>query len=106
MIGSSSAKWAMMAPIFVPMFYHIGIPPAVAQLVYRIGDSVTNGISPLYVMFPLILGWVSEYRKDAGVGTVISLLLPYAVFSAIAWMVLIVIWYYLGLPIGIGEVIR
>ncbi len=102
-IGSASAKWAMMAPIFVPMLYHINVSPAVTQLVYRIGDSVTNGISPLYTMFPLILGWVSEYRKDAGVGTVFSLLLPYAVFSAIAWMIMLVLWYNLGLPIGIGE---
>lgn len=105
-IGSASAKWAMMAPVFVPMLYHVNVPPAVTQLVYRIGDSVTNGISPLYVMFPLILGWVSEHKKNAGVGTVFSLLLPYAVFSALAWMVLLVIWYNLGLPVGVGEPIR
>ncbi len=105
-IGSASAKWAMMAPIFVPMLYHINVSPAVTQLVYRIGDSVTNGISPLYSMFPLILGWVSEHKKGAGIGTVFSLLLPYAVFSAIAWIILMVIWNFLGLPIGIGESIR
>lgn len=102
-IGSGSAKWALLAPIFVPMLYHVNVSPALVQLVYRIGDSTTNGISPLYSMFPLILGWVAQYKKDSGVGTVFSLLLPYAVFSTIAWIVLMIIWSLLGLPIGIGE---
>ncbi len=102
-IGSGSAKWAMMAPVFVPMFYHINLSPALTQLLYRIGDSVTNGISPLYTMFPLILGWVQQYDKNAGIGTVSSLLLPYAVFTFIAWTILLVVWYVLGIPIGVGE---
>ena len=102
-IGSGSAKWAMMAPVFVPMFYHIELSPALTQLLYRIGDSITNGISPLYTMFPLILGWVQQYDKNAGVGTVASLLLPYAIFTFVAWTILLVAWYLIGLPIGVGE---
>lgn len=107
-MGSSSAKWAMLAPIIVPMFLYLENPisPAVSQLVYRIGDSISNGISPLYPYFPLALGWLREYRKDAGVGTLIRLLLPYAFFTAIAWILLLLIWYFLGLPIGPGQVIR
>jgi len=107
-LGSSSAKWAMLAPIMVPMFMFLDPPisPAVSQLAYRIGDSTTNGISPLYPYFPLALGWIREYRKDAGIGTLIRLLLPYAVFAGIAWIVLLVIWYLLGIPVGPGEAIR
>jgi aminobenzoyl-glutamate transport protein len=102
-IGSGSAKWAMMAPVFVPMFYHIDLSPALTQLLYRIGDSITNGISPLYTMFPLILGWVQQYDEDAGIGTVAGLLLPYAIFTFIAWTILLILWYLIGLPIGPGE---
>jgi aminobenzoyl-glutamate transport protein len=102
-IGSGSAKWALMAPVFVPMFYHINLSPALTQLLYRIGDSITNGISPLYTMFPLILGWVQQYDKNAGIGTVASLLLPYAIFTFIAWTLLLIVWYLLGIPIGVGE---
>jgi aminobenzoyl-glutamate transport protein len=107
-LGSSAAKWAMLAPIVVPMFMLLDPPisPAVSQLAYRIGDSTTNGISPLYPYFPLALGWIREYRKDAGIGTLIRLLLPYAVFAGIAWLALLVIWYLLGIPIGPGEAIR
>lgn len=102
-IGSGSAKWAMMAPVFVPMFYHIELSPALTQLLYRIGDSITNGVSPLYTMFPLILGWVQQYDKNAGIGTVGSLLVPYALFTFIAWTILLVVWYLIGIPIGVGE---
>ncbi|UCH84392.1 MAG: AbgT family transporter [Candidatus Latescibacterota bacterium] len=105
-VGSGSAKWVVMAPIFVPMFFHIGLNPAFTQLLYRIGDSVTNGISPLYAMFPLILGWIQRYDKDAGIGTVSSLLMPYAIFAFVAWTLLLILWYVAGLPIGVGESIH
>lgn len=107
-LGSSSAKWAVLAPILVPMFLYLESPitPAVSQLVYRVGDSTTNGISPLYPYFPLALGWVREYRKDAGIGTVIRLLLPYALFTGIAWIILMLIWYFIGIPVGPGQPIR
>ncbi len=104
-LGSSAAKWALLAPVLVPMFMYLEKPisPAVTQLVYRIGDSSTNGISPLYPYFPLVLAWVKEYRKDAGVGTIIRLLLPYALFTTIAWILLLVLWTLLGIPVGPGE---
>lgn len=107
-LGSSAAKWAMLAPIVVPMFMLLDPPisPAVSQLAYRIGDSATNGISPLYPYFPLALGWVRVYRKDAGVGTLIRLLLPYAVVAGVAWVAMLVVWYLLGIPVGPGEGIR
>jgi aminobenzoyl-glutamate transport protein len=104
-LGSSAAKWAIFAPILVPMFMYLDSPisPAVTQLVYRLGDSITNGISPLYPYFPLALAWVKEYRKDAGIGTLIRLLLPYALFTGIAWILLLVLWYFLGIPVGPSE---
>ena len=102
-MGSGAAKWAILAPIFVTMLMHLNISPAATQLLYRIGDSVTNGMSPTYSFFPLMLGWVQQYDKKAGVGTVVSLLVPYAAATLMAWMVLLCGWYLLGLPIGIGE---
>jgi len=107
-LGSSSAKWAMLAPILVPMFLYLESPitPAVSQLVYRLGDSTTNGISPLYPYFPLALGWIRQYRKDAGIGTLIRLLLPYALFTGIAWIILLLIWYFIGIPVGPGQPIH
>jgi aminobenzoyl-glutamate transport protein len=105
-IGSGSAKWAILAPVFIPMLYQIGYSPAFVQLIYRIGDSITNVVSPLYVYFPLLLGWISKYNKNIGIGTVLSLLVPYAVVLLIGWVILLVIWFYLNLPIGVGEVIH
>ncbi|OVE82104.1 hypothetical protein BVY03_02315 [bacterium K02(2017)] len=101
-IGSGSAKWAMFAPVFIPMFHQINIAPEQVQLAYRIGDSITNGVSPCYTMFPLILGWVLQHKKDAGIGTVFNLLLPYTIFFGLAWLVMFVFWYGLGLPIGMN----
>lgn len=107
-LGSSAAKWAMLAPIMVPMFLYLENPisPAVSQLGYRLGDSITNGISPLYPYFPVALAWIKEYRKDAGIGTLIRLLLPYAIFTGIAWIVLLVLWHTIGIPVGPGEAVR
>jgi len=102
-IGSGSAKWAIFAPIFVPMLAQLNYNPAFVQLLYRIGDSVTNCISPLYPYFPLMLGWVHKYHKKAGVGTIISLLLPYAILLLFIWIGLLFVWWGLGLPIGVGE---
>jgi aminobenzoyl-glutamate transport protein len=102
-MGSGSAKWAIFAPIFVPMLAQLGYSPAFVQLMYRVGDSITNCVSPLYVYFPLLLGWVHKYDQRAGVGTVVSLLVPYAVILFIMWVVLLFVWYGLNLPIGVGE---
>ena len=100
-MGSASAKWAIFAPIFVPMFLSLGYYPAFTQLLYRIGDSITNCVSPLYPYFPLLLGWIAGIDKEKSrVGTVLSFLLPYANFLLIGWVVMLVIWYLLGLPVG------
>jgi len=105
-IGSGSAKWAILAPVFIPMLYQVGYSPAFVQLIYRIGDSITNVVSPLYIYFPLLLGWIHKYNKNIGIGTVISMLLPYAVILLIMWLVLLFVWFYFNLPIGVGEVIH
>jgi aminobenzoyl-glutamate transport protein len=100
-MGSASAKWAIFAPIFVPMFMALGFHPAFTQLLYRLGDSITNCISPLYPYFPILLGWIADIDKDkAKVGTVLSYLIPYANYLLIGWLIMMVIWYWLGLPLG------
>lgn len=102
-LGSGSAKWAIFAPIFIPMLAQLGYSPGFVQLMYRIGDSITNCVSPIYVYFPLLLGWIHKYDKRLGIGTIISLLIPYAVILFIMWCVLLLIWFSLNLPIGVGE---
>jgi len=104
-LGSGSAKWAIFAPIFIPMLAQINYSPAFVQLMYRVGDSVTNCVTPLYVYFPLLLGWIHKYNKNIGIGTIVSLLIPYAIILFIMWMVLLFAWYVLNIPIGVGEYI-
>jgi len=104
-MGSGSAKWAIFAPVFIPMLYQLDYSPAFVQLMYRIGDSITNCVTPLYVYFPLLLGWIHKYNKNIGIGTVVSLLIPYATILLVAWIVLLFVWFGLQLPIGVGEFI-
>ena len=101
-MGSASAKWALMAPIFVPMFMILGYSPELTQIAYRIGDSVTNIISPMMSYFALIIAFLQRYEPKAGIGTVISVMLPYSVVFAIGWSLLFMVWLVLGLPIGPG----
>ncbi|MDQ3206866.1 MAG: AbgT family transporter [Pseudomonadota bacterium] len=101
-MGSASAKWALMAPIFVPMFMLLGYSPELTQIAYRIGDSVTNIISPMMSYFALIIAFLQRYEPKAGIGTVISVMLPYSVVFAIGWTILFTVWLALGLPIGPG----
>lgn len=101
-MGSASAKWAIMAPVFIPMFMMLGYSAEFTQLVYRIGDSVTNIISPMMSYFALIVAFIQKYDRKAGIGTVISIMLPYSVVFFIGWTVLLIIWMLLGLPIGPG----
>ena len=102
-LGSGSAKWAIFAPIFIPMLAQLGYNPAFVQLMYRVGDSITNCVTPLYVYFPLLLGWIQKYNKNIGIGTIVSLLIPYAVILFVMWVILVFAWYGLNLPIGVGE---
>ncbi len=104
-LGSGSAKWAIFAPIFIPMLAQLNYSPAFVQLMYRVGDSITNCVTPLYVYFPLLLGWIHKYNKNIGIGTIVSLLIPYAVILFIMWLVLLFAWFALNLPIGVGEFI-
>ncbi|WP_255505518.1 AbgT family transporter [Alkalisalibacterium limincola] len=101
-MGSASAKWALMAPIFVPMFMILGYSPELTQIAYRIGDSVTNIISPMMSYFALIIAFLQRYEPKAGIGTVIAVMLPYSVVFMLGWTVLFSAWMFLGLPIGPG----
>ena len=101
-IAADSAKWAIMAPVFIPMFMRMGISPEVTQVAYRVGDSSTNIISPLMPLFPLVVAFAQRYGKENGVGTVISLMLPYSIAILICWTIFFVIWYLLGIPVGPG----
>lgn len=99
-MGSASAKWAIMAPVFVPMFMLMGYSPELAQNAYRIGDSVTNIISPLLPYYPIIIAFARKYKPDLGVGTLVSLMIPYSLAFLVCWSILFAIWYMFGLPIG------
>jgi len=101
-IGSASAKWAIMAPIFVPMFMQLGYDPSFTQLAYRVGDSVTSIITPLLPYFALIIVFAEKYDKKASLGTIISLMLPYSMLALLFWTLFLIVWYLTGLPIGLG----
>ncbi|QDH71756.1 AbgT family transporter [Lysobacter alkalisoli] len=99
-MGSASAKWALMAPVFVPMFMLLGYSPELTQIGYRIGDSVTNIISPMMSYFALIIAFLQRYEPKAGIGTVVATMLPYSIAFLIGWTVLFTIWMLAGWPIG------
>jgi aminobenzoyl-glutamate transport protein len=101
-MGSASAKWAFMAPVFVPMFMLLGFTPELVQGVYRIGDSATNMISPMMSFFALILAFFQKYDAKAGIGTVIATMLPYTIAFTLGWMLLLVVWLLAGWPLGPG----
>jgi aminobenzoyl-glutamate transport protein len=101
-LGSASAKWAVMAPVFVPMFMLLGYSPELTQAAYRIGDSVANIITPLMSYFPLVVAFAQRYDKKAGIGTIMATMMPYSVTFFVAWTLLLVVWYLLGLPLGPG----
>ncbi|MCK7516873.1 MAG: AbgT family transporter [Ignavibacteriales bacterium] len=101
-IGSASAKWAIMAPIFIPMFMLLGYSPELVQAAYRVGDSVTNIISPMMSYFALIITFINKYDQKAGIGTLIATMLPYTITFFIVWTLLFILWFLLGLPVGPG----
>ncbi|MBD2782005.1 AbgT family transporter [Xenorhabdus szentirmaii] len=104
MIGSASAQWAVTAPIFVPMLMLAGYSPETIQAAYRIGDSVTNIITPMMSYFGLIMAIVVKYKKDAGIGTLVSMMLPYSLIFMLGWSLFFYIWVFiLGLPVGPGS---
>ncbi|MYL37082.1 AbgT family transporter [Halobacillus litoralis] len=101
-IGSSSAKWAIMAPVFVPLMMQLGYSPELTTLAYRIADSTTNVISPLMPYFAIVIAFAQKYDKKVGIGTLISAMLPYSIAFFIIWMIMLLIWMMTGLPIGPG----
>ena len=100
-VGSASAKWALLGPIFVPMLMQLNISPDLTQAAYRLGDSSSNIITPLMPYFPLVVVYCQRYVKSAGIGTVISLMLPYSIAILIAWTAFLLIYWALGIPLGI-----
>ena len=102
-IPAAIAKWALLAPIFIPLFIRLGVAPQTILAAYRVGDSPANVITPLMAYFPLIVVFTRRYRKDAGIGTVVSLMLPYVVVLTVLWTVFFVVWYLLGIPLGPGS---
>lgn len=100
-VGSSSAKWALLGPIFVPMLMQLGISPDLSQAAYRIGDSSSNIITPLMPYFPLVVVYCQKYVKNTGVGTLIALMLPYSVAFLIGWTLFLLAYWFLGIPLGL-----
>jgi len=99
-IGSMSAKYAFFAPVFVPMFMQVGISPELTQVAYRVGDSVTNVITPLNPYMVILLVFMQRYVKNAGIGSLVALMLPYAAVFAVIWTLLLTAWIATGLPLG------
>ncbi|GAB4180025.1 MAG: AbgT family transporter [Wenzhouxiangellaceae bacterium] len=101
-VGSASAKWALLAPIFVPMLMQVGFSPELTQAAYRVGDSSTNIITPLMPYFPLVVVYCQRYVKGTGIGTLVSLMLPYSVMLLLLWSGFLILYWTLGLPLGPG----
>ena len=99
-MGSASAKWALMAPVFVPMFMLLGYSPEVTQVAYRVGDSVTNIISPMMSYFALIIAFFQRYEPKAGIGTLVATMLPYSMAFLVGWSIVFGVWLAFGFPIG------
>jgi aminobenzoyl-glutamate transport protein len=101
LISGAIAKWAIFAPIFVPLLMKLSVDPEAVLAAYRIGDSPVNAITPLNAYFALVVGFAQKYDKNAGVGTVVALMLPYVIWILVLWTLLFAAWYLLGLPWGI-----
>jgi aminobenzoyl-glutamate transport protein len=100
-VGSASAKWALLAPIFVPVLMQVGISPDLTQAAYRVGDSSSNIITPLMPYFPLVVVYCQRYVKETGIGTLTSLMLPYSVVFLVAWSGFLLLYWMLGIPLGL-----
>lgn len=102
---SGTAKWYIFAPIFVPMFMMLGFTPEFAQVIYRIADSCTNPITPIYPYLPMVIGMAVKYDKKFGMGNVISMMIPYSFGFLIVWTIFVIAWMFLGLPLGPGAAV-
>ncbi|MEL4211307.1 AbgT family transporter [Corynebacterium bovis] len=103
LITSGSAQWALMAPVIVPMMMYLGVSPEATQMLYRIGDSPTNIITPMSPYFALALTFLQRYYRPAGVGTLMSLAIPFSVSMLVGWFIAFVVWWALGIPLGPGS---
>ena len=101
LLTGAIAKWAIFAPIFVPLLMKLGVEPEAVLAAYRVGDSPINAITPLNAYFALVVGFAQKYDKNAGVGTVVSLMLPYVMWMFVLWTILFAVWQVLGLPWGL-----
>jgi aminobenzoyl-glutamate transport protein len=101
LIGSASAKWALLAPIFVPMLMQLGLSPELTQAAYRVGDSTTNIITPLMPYFPLVVVYGQRYVKNTGIGTLVSLMLPFSISFLILWSLFLIVYWLFGIPLGL-----
>ncbi len=97
---SASAKWAIMAPVFVQMFLLLGYDPAITQIAYRIGDSITNPISPIFKYFPVLLAFAKKYDKNICIGTIMASMTPYSLIFGLAWIALLVVFMVFNIPLG------
>lgn len=96
-------KWAIFAPVFIPIFMRLDVAPQTVLAAYRVGDSPMNVMTPLMVYLPFIVVVAQRYQRKAGIGTIVALMLPYVVFIALAWMVVFIAWWLLGIPLGPGS---
>ena len=101
LLTGAIAKWAIFAPVFVPLLMKLGVEPEAVLAAYRVGDSPMNAITPLNAYFALVVGFAQKYDKSAGVGTIVSLMLPYVVWMFVLWTALFAVWQMLGLPWGL-----
>ncbi len=102
LVGSASGKWALLAPIFVPILMQVGLSPELTQAAYRVGDSSTNIITPLMPYFPLVVAFCQRWVKSTGIGTVTSIMLPYSITLLVTWSLFLILYWQLGLPLGIA----
>jgi aminobenzoyl-glutamate transport protein len=100
-VGSASAKWALISPIFVPMLMQVGISPDLTQAAYRVGDSVSNIITPLLPYFPLVVVFCQRYVKGTGIGTMVSVMLPYSLVLLVVWTAFLLLYWSMGIPLGL-----
>ena len=101
-IPQAIAKWSLLAPVFIPLFVRLGVAPQTVLAAFRVGDSPTNVFNPIMAYFPLVVVFMQRYDRHSGIGTLISLMLPYAIVLAVGWTLFFVAWYLIGIPLGPG----
>jgi aminobenzoyl-glutamate transport protein len=106
LIPAKIAKWAILAPIFVPLMLRLGVEPQTVLAAYRVGDSPVNVLTPLMPYFALMVVFAKRYQRDAGIGTVIALMIPYALIVTVVWTVFFIAWFAIGIPLGPGSPVR